>query len=84
MYNSGMYFATLASTFSYFWLAWLIVFLIIEGIAMKLSKSDGKPQDDGTLSNLVWGLRKGNRFFGIVLGLFWIVLGFHFFFYSGS
>lgn len=75
-----IYFASMATTFSIFWLGWLVLFCVIETAA--LIRERGKKitnYNGGTLSELVWRLTRTNR---LVMGIFlafWVVLTYHFF-----
>jgi hypothetical protein len=71
-----------AAIFAPIWLAWLVGFVVIELVALKRGKAtDG--EHGGTLSEVIWRLKR-TRWVMVVLGLFWAMLTYHFFFDSGA
>lgn len=73
-------FATMATTFSYFWLAWLMGFVVIELIALFMERGKKIPDyNGGTLSELIWRLTRTNRLIMAIFTTLWIVLTYHFF-----
>ncbi len=80
-----MYFASLAGTFSYFWFGWLALFLVIEGVALKVDKGKNlNGQQGGTFSGMIWRLTRQNRLVFVCFLFFYAVLGIHFFLFSGT
>ena len=75
-----MYFASIATEFSVFWLIWILGFIGIELFALKAEKGKDIPNYQGsTLSELVWRMTRTNKLVKIIFTLFWVALSYHFF-----
>lgn len=76
-----MYFAHMHNGFSYLWLLWLIIFVVVELIALYRGRNkDSTGYTGGTLSEVVWRLSRSNKLFMIAFAGLWLVLTYHFFF----